>query len=66
MSGGMGRLQGDSRPPPAPLTGPPEVLAAGLQAYAAAGIAEVQLVMDPITPAAIEEFVPALELLDRS
>lgn len=66
MTGGLGRLQGDSRPPPAPLTGPPEVLAAGLRAYAAAGIAEVQLVMDPITPAAIEEFVPALELLDRS
>ena len=66
MSGGLGRLQGDSRPPPAPLTGPPEVLAAGLRAYAAAGIAEVQLVMDPITAAAIEEFVPVLELLDRS
>lgn len=66
MSGGVGRFQGDSRPPPAPLTGPPEVLVAGLRAYAAAGIAEVQLVMDPITPAAIEEFVPALELLDRS
>ena len=65
MSGSLGRLQGDSRPPPAPLTGPPEVLAAGLRAYAAAGIAEVQLVMDPITAAAIEEFVPALELLDR-
>lgn len=66
MSGGLGRLQGNSRPPPAPLTGPPEVMAAGLRAYAAAGIAEVQLVMDPITAAAIEEFVPALELLDRS
>lgn len=66
MSGGLGRLQGDSRPPPAPLAGPPEVLAAGLRAYAAAGIAEVQLVMDPITAAAIEEFVPVLELLDRS
>ena len=66
MTGGLGRLQGDSRTPPAPLTGPPEVLAAGLRAYAAAGIAEVQLVMDPITPAAIEEFVPALELLDQS
>jgi probable F420-dependent oxidoreductase len=66
ITGGLGRLQGDSRPPPAPLTGPPEVLAAGLRAYAAAGIAEVQLVMDPITAAAIEEFVPVLELLDRS
>ncbi|MDQ6795378.1 MAG: LLM class flavin-dependent oxidoreductase [Chloroflexota bacterium] len=66
MTGGLGRLQGDSRPPPAPLTGPPQVLAAGLRAYAAAGIAEVQLVMDPITTAAIEEFVPVLELLDRS
>lgn len=48
-----------------PLTGSPEAIAETLRAYAREGIAEVQLVMDPITPAGIERLVPVLALLDR-
>ena len=47
------------------LSGDAETLAEGLRAYARAGIHEVQLVMDPITPASIEELGPVLALLDR-
>jgi alkanesulfonate monooxygenase SsuD/methylene tetrahydromethanopterin reductase-like flavin-dependent oxidoreductase (luciferase family) len=66
MTGGKGRRQGDTvRAMPEPLSGPPEAIAAGLRAYAAAGIAEVQLVLDPITPAALDELGPVLEALDR-
>ena len=50
---------------PSPLQGPPEVIAEELRAYARAGVAEVQLVVDPITIASLEALVPALELLDR-
>jgi alkanesulfonate monooxygenase SsuD/methylene tetrahydromethanopterin reductase-like flavin-dependent oxidoreductase (luciferase family) len=65
MPGGTGRLQGEaSRPPPAALEGPPTVLADGLRRYAEQGIAEVQLVLDPITEASIEALGPVLELLD--
>jgi alkanesulfonate monooxygenase SsuD/methylene tetrahydromethanopterin reductase-like flavin-dependent oxidoreductase (luciferase family) len=48
-----------------PLGGEPETFAEGLRAFARAGIQEVQLVMDPITPASIEELGPGLQLLDR-
>lgn len=48
-----------------PLTGPPELVAETLHAYAREGIAEVQLVIDPITPAGIEQLAPILEALDR-
>jgi probable F420-dependent oxidoreductase len=66
LSGGRGRVQGDaSRPPPKALSGPPEAIAADLRRYAAEGISEVQLVLDPITEAAIDELAPALELLDE-
>ncbi len=66
LTGGSGRLQGDaSRPPPAALFGPPEVIARELRRYADEGISEVQLVLDPITEAAIDELAPALQLLDR-
>jgi alkanesulfonate monooxygenase SsuD/methylene tetrahydromethanopterin reductase-like flavin-dependent oxidoreductase (luciferase family) len=65
MSGGTGRLQGDaSRPPPPALEGPPEALAQELRRYAEQGIAEVQLVLDPITAASIGTLAPVLELLD--
>ena len=66
LSGGKGRLAGESRRPPiVPLAGSTEELAASMRAFAAEGIGHVQLVMDPITEAAIAEFAPVLELLDR-
>ena len=67
LTGGRGRVQGDTtRPPAAPLTGDAAAIAAGLRAYAAAGLAEVQLVLDPITPASLDELGPVLEALDRA
>jgi alkanesulfonate monooxygenase SsuD/methylene tetrahydromethanopterin reductase-like flavin-dependent oxidoreductase (luciferase family) len=67
MPGGVGRRQGDGYMDtvPSPLQGPPEVIAEELRAYARAGVAEVQLVVDPITIASLEALAPALELLDR-
>lgn len=66
LTGGRGREQGDSAGrATVPLSGPPEVLAEGLRAYARAGIAHVQLVLDPISLNAIAEMARALELLDR-
>jgi probable F420-dependent oxidoreductase len=66
LAGGTGRVQGTSELPPAPLEGDPETMAAELRAYADEGIAEVQLVMDPINAASIEEFARVFRLLDRS
>jgi probable F420-dependent oxidoreductase len=64
LRGGSGRVQGNaSRPPPEPLSGGPEAIVAGLRGYASAGISEVQLVLDPITQASIDELAPALELI---
>jgi probable F420-dependent oxidoreductase len=66
LSGGQGRIQGDfARPVFEPLSGPPEVMAEELLAYARAGIGEVQVVLDPITLASLEEFAQVLEILDR-
>jgi alkanesulfonate monooxygenase SsuD/methylene tetrahydromethanopterin reductase-like flavin-dependent oxidoreductase (luciferase family) len=63
--GGTGRIQGSyAEAPPAPLGGPPEVLAERLRAFAAEGIGHVQLVLDPITRRSIEAFAPVLRLLD--
>jgi probable F420-dependent oxidoreductase len=50
----------------APLKGTPEEIAEGLRAYARLGVAEVQLVVDPIDLEAIEALAPVLEALDRS
>jgi hypothetical protein len=47
------------------LRGSTAELAAEMRRYAAAGIHHVQLVLDPITVEAIEEFAPVLEELDR-
>lgn len=66
LTGGKGRTQGGlAQPPIAPLSGTHEVMAEALRAYAREGIAEVQLVLDPITLASIEEFAGVLQLLDR-
>ncbi len=66
LTGGRGRVQGDfaQRDSP-PLEGDPGSLAEALRAYAREGIGHVQLVLDPITLASLEEFAPVLELLDR-
>jgi alkanesulfonate monooxygenase SsuD/methylene tetrahydromethanopterin reductase-like flavin-dependent oxidoreductase (luciferase family) len=66
LPGGKGRVMGDaSKAGIAPLAGDPETIAAGLRAYATAGLAEVQLVVDPITAASIEALAPVLAALDR-
>ena len=66
LAGAVGRPSGDPTDNPTPpLTGSPEELADALRAYAGAGIGHVQLILDPNTVAAIEEFAPVLEILDR-
>ena len=47
-----------------PLTGTPEEIAAFLRDLAGAGIAHVQVVLEPNTCETIERFAPVLELLD--
>ena len=48
-----------------PLEGSPERMADELRAYAAAGVDEVQAVLDPIDRPSIERFAEVLPLLDR-
>jgi alkanesulfonate monooxygenase SsuD/methylene tetrahydromethanopterin reductase-like flavin-dependent oxidoreductase (luciferase family) len=48
-----------------PVEGSPAEIATALRAYADEGIAEVQLVVDPITAASIETLAEALAELDR-
>ncbi len=48
-----------------PLTGTPTEIAAGLRAYADAGLSHVQIWLEPNTPAGIEAFAPVLAELDR-
>jgi alkanesulfonate monooxygenase SsuD/methylene tetrahydromethanopterin reductase-like flavin-dependent oxidoreductase (luciferase family) len=66
LPGGTGRVMGDSSMADRvrPLAGDPTEIAAGLRAYADAGLAEVQLVVDPITSASIEALGPVLAALD--
>ena len=65
LPGGRGRVMGDFRSAEIPpLTGDADELADGLRAYALAGLAEVQLVVDPITTSSIEALAPMLEALD--
>jgi probable F420-dependent oxidoreductase len=67
LTGGTGRVQGDDAKAEAePLAGTPDEMAEELRAYAREGIAEVQLVLDPISLASIEEFASVLERLDRA
>ena len=67
MPGGKGRRQGDGSLDKTanPVQGTPEAIAEELRAYARAGVAEVQLVVDPITIESLEGLAPVLELLDR-
>lgn len=66
LPGGTGRVQGERpRNPAPPVTGTAEEIAAGLAAFAGAGISHLQLVLDPITAHSIEALGPVLEILDR-
>jgi alkanesulfonate monooxygenase SsuD/methylene tetrahydromethanopterin reductase-like flavin-dependent oxidoreductase (luciferase family) len=49
-----------------PLEGSPEAMAEELRAYAAAGVDEVQAVLDPIDRPSIERFAQVVPLLDRA
>jgi probable F420-dependent oxidoreductase len=67
LPGGSGRTMGndttvDTAPP---LEGSVEAMAEELRAYAREGIAEVQLVLDPIDRPSIERFAGVLRLLDN-
>jgi probable F420-dependent oxidoreductase len=68
LPGGSGRTMGGTSTTDQirPLEGDPEAMAEELRAYAAAGVSEVQLVLDPIDRSAIERFAPVLAILDRS
>ena len=47
-----------------PIVGSPEEMAETIRAYARLGISHIQLILDPITIEAVEEFAPVLLLLD--
>jgi probable F420-dependent oxidoreductase len=66
LPGGRGRTMGNDSQAERirPLEGDPDVMANELRAYAAAGVSEVQLVLDPIDRPSIERFAPVLALLD--
>jgi probable F420-dependent oxidoreductase len=66
LPGGRGRrsLYAGGQPP-VPLAGPAAEIAEGLRAYARLGVAEVQVVVDPITLESIDALAPVLEDLDR-
>ena len=67
LEGGAGRAGGnEEKDQPDPITGPPDVIAERLRAFAAEGITHVQLVVDPITIESVEALAPVLELLDRA
>jgi alkanesulfonate monooxygenase SsuD/methylene tetrahydromethanopterin reductase-like flavin-dependent oxidoreductase (luciferase family) len=66
MPGGMGRIMGDTRQVDVPpVEGTAAEIASRLRAYAELGLAEVQLVVDPITVESIEGLAPVLADLDR-
>ena len=66
LPGGRGRVQGDTAQDAIPaVTGSSAEIAATLRAFAAEGIAHVQLVVDPITLASLDALAPVLEELDR-
>ena len=66
LPGGTGRVMGDStRGAVPPVHGSPSAIADALREYAALGVAEVQLVVDPITIESIRALAPMLAELDR-
>ncbi|MHB8459941.1 MAG: LLM class flavin-dependent oxidoreductase [Candidatus Limnocylindrales bacterium] len=65
LPGGSGRDQGDTEAVAPALEGDSDAIAEALRAYAREGISHVQLVVDPITTAAIEALGAVLAHLDR-
>lgn len=66
LPGGTGRVMGDaSRGAVPPVEGRPAEIADRLREYAQLGVAEVQLVVDPITIESIQGLAPVLAELDR-
>jgi probable F420-dependent oxidoreductase len=66
LPGGAGRVMGDSaRGAVPPVEGSPAEIASRLREYAELGVAEAQLVVDPITIESIQALTPMLEALDR-
>ena len=67
LAGGIGRVEGAYAEPNAQaLTGTPDEMAQELRAYAREGLAEVQVVLDPISLETIEDFAQVLERLDSA
>jgi alkanesulfonate monooxygenase SsuD/methylene tetrahydromethanopterin reductase-like flavin-dependent oxidoreductase (luciferase family) len=64
LPGGAGRLTKYDETEVAPLEGSSREISDGIRAYADLGLAEVQLVVDPITIESIENLAPVLHLLD--
>ena len=66
LPGGKGRVMGDTTQKDVPpVEGTPSEIAARLREYASLGLAEVQLVVDPITIESIRALAPVLAELDR-
>jgi alkanesulfonate monooxygenase SsuD/methylene tetrahydromethanopterin reductase-like flavin-dependent oxidoreductase (luciferase family) len=66
MPGGTGRVMGDTTQAEiAPLEGSPNEIAGRLREFADLRVAEVQLVVDPITVESIKGLAPVLAELDR-
>ena len=65
LSGGTGRLTKYDESEVPPLEGSTDDIAAGLREYAELGLAEVQLVVDPITIESIQALGPVLAALER-
>ena len=66
LPGGTGRVMGDtSQKDVPPVEGTPAQIADRIREYAALGLAEVQLVVDPITIESVRALAPVLAELDR-
>jgi alkanesulfonate monooxygenase SsuD/methylene tetrahydromethanopterin reductase-like flavin-dependent oxidoreductase (luciferase family) len=62
LPGGTGARAGDGHPA---LAGPPAELADAFRSLAAMGVGHLQLVIDPVTVAGVEQLAPVLRELDR-
>ena len=66
LAGGRGRITGDTSTVQQvpPLAGEPAAMADELRVYAQEGIAEVQLVIDPVGRESVERLAAVLRILD--